>query len=138
MDQTQPLISGRVQLDSSDTSPSFGCSREFCCRRQFLLKLFYIFLGVLAFCGMVVLADEIGVSTVNTVRRYRKRSSHHLNPHSHRDSHRSRPYPGPSYFRVPGEQQCHNDMAFYQDDTDRYGFSCAVQWSYEDSSSLQL
>lgn len=128
MDPSQPLIHDRIPLNSSDDSHPFECSCSWFCRRNFLLKLFYLFLGVLAFCGLVVLADEIGVSTVETIRRYQHRTNHHTNPHQ---SHHSRQYPGPRYFRVPGEQQCHNEVAFYQnDEMERYGFACAVQWSY--------
>jgi len=136
MDPSQPLIHDRIPLNSSDDSHPFECSCSWFCRRNFLLKLFYLFLGVLAFCGLVVLADEIGVSTVETIRRYQHRTNHHTNPHQ---SHHSRQYPGPRYFRVPGEQQCHNEVAFYQnDEMERYGFACAVQWSYDDSTSLRL
>jgi len=85
----------------------------------------------------VVLADEIGVNTVETIRRYqhRTKSNHHSNPR-HRKI--SRPYPGPSYFRVPGEQMCHKEVSFYAQNTEKYDFACAIQWSYDVADSLEL
>jgi len=138
-EQAMPLISGNMQRESSpmegaDTEPmSFECSRAYFCRRSVVIRGFYIFVGVLCFCAMIVLADEIGVSTIEGIRRYKNRQKHHSSPSRH-----SKPYPGPSYLRADGEALCQHELAFYEQDPSRFAVVCDTEWSYQSTHSVQL
>merc|ERR1719203_2443779 len=135
-EQLQPLISGNGNGASSDDEP-FTCSWAYWTRRHCLLKMLYVIAGALLFVGMILLANEVGVSAVNTIRKFKHRNRHHAHHASNPHTHRSSQYSGPSYYRVPDEEMCHNPLSFYDDD-DRYGVSCAVHWSSDDLNSMQL